>query len=134
MPAGQLAGVLASPGSQRGASLGVTAYERTSGDVDSSAAGVAELRFGPPPANHMWLLESVIVHVANAPGSSCSVFVGAATTINLVAGTTKGDLDTADQSPAIYVPGGQSVIVRWADAGAGNTCTASIQYQVARIE
>ena len=140
VPASALAGVLvgSGPGGRiERAEAVVLAYEVAAGDVVADAAGDAELRFGPPPAGHMWLLEAMVVHVAGSPGSSCSVYVGQARSIDLVAGTTKGDLDTADQDPPIYVPGGSEVLVVWAGAelaGVGQTCTARLQYRVARLE
>ena len=126
--AGRLAGVIDSGSSPlRLDPVGInTATEQATTD----ASGVATVVFGPPQAATMWMLQSVIVHVTGAPGSSASVYVGTPAAANLRAGTNKGDLDSADQSPPVFVPSGQQVTVQWVSAGVGNVATATIQFEV----
>ncbi len=126
--AGGLAGVIDSD--TRPLNLDPVGIETATEQTVSDATGEALIIFGAPQAGTMWLLQSVLVHVTGSPGSSASVYVGPPGAANLRAGTNKGDLDTADQDPPVYVPSGQPVMVQWVAAGTGNTCTATIQYEV----
>lgn len=137
VPAAELAGVLAAPSSAGGPAgqQVVESYEpRAVASETSGATGVATVRFGPVPAGRVWLVQRYLVHVENDPGSVASVYVGSPATVNLVDGTSKGDLDVGSGDPPLIVPGGQVLTFQWAAAGVGNECLATVSYWVARLE
>ncbi len=134
VPASMLPGILTASPAPGGRTLALEALQREARTVTSDAAGDATVEFGPADQGHLWLLESMLIRVVDAaPGSAASVYIGSVSPAAIVAGTTHGDLDTADGDPPIYVPGGSSIFVVWSGAGVGNVCLASAQYRIMRL-
>jgi hypothetical protein len=96
-----------------------------------TAGGTGTVMFPPVPSGAMYLLQRYVVACENDPGSQCSLYLGEIATPFLEDGTLRGDLDVADGSPPIMVPGGEVIIFHWVNAGTGNVATAKIQYALA---
>jgi hypothetical protein len=61
------------------------------------------------------------------------MYTGAADDANLEDGTTSGNLDIADETQPIVVPGGVEFRIRWTGGTAGARAVGRVQYEVMRL-
>ncbi len=97
------------------------------------AAGVADIVFGPPPSDGYWLIERIVVVTNSAAATEARMFTGDADDANLEDGTSTGNLDIADETQPIVVPGGSEFRIRWTGGTVGARAVGRIQYEARRL-
>ena len=114
-----------------GNALSVVDYRSVSQSTDpADAAGVIVATFDPVPPGLIWLVERMTVTTTSAPPTIAMVYAGAASSSNLVDGSSSGNLDTADEASPILIESNTSLTVVWTGAAAGAVGTCRVQYQL----
>ncbi len=97
------------------------------------AAGIADAVFGPPPADGYWLVERIVVVTTSAAATEARMYSGDVDDANLEDGTSTGNLDIADETQAIVVPGGTVFRIRWTGGTINARAVGRIQYGAWRL-
>lgn len=84
--------------------------------------GAATVSFGPPDGGYQWTVEAVAVSTSAGQACPCAVAVDG----TVRCWTTQGQQDNASGAPAIVLQPTNVLTVTWSDAGAGATCSATI--------
>jgi len=100
--------------------------EYVRGSVQADGAGVAELRFTPPPGI-AWSVERIAVVGAG----EVTVYVQEVDPRYVVDYTPDGTIAVADETHPIYVPANTDLIVRFEGATPGDQCSANAQVTLA---
>jgi hypothetical protein len=100
--------------------------------IAASAAGDATVDCGGPTIGFAWLVERVAVR----GGGTATVYVGQTGVVpsdrDFVDFTPSGTADVADENSPIYVPGGGTLLVVFAGAGALTVCKVNTQVRVVK--
>lgn len=97
------------------------------------ADGIADIVFGPPPSDAYWLVERIVVVSESSASTEARMFTGSADADNLEDGTASGNLDIADETQPIVVPGGVEFRIRWTGGTPDAQAVGRIQYEVMRL-
>lgn len=84
-------------------------------------------------AGQLLLVDRIVVQTNSINPTTCRFYVGDVADENLVEYTGSGDIDVADETQPIYVPGTTLLIAEWRGASAGAVGTVRYQYRLARL-
>jgi hypothetical protein len=100
----------------------------------SEDAGVITATLTPSAgAGMLLLIDRIVVQTDSATPTTCRFYLGSVADENLVEYTGSGDIDIADETQPLYVPGTTVLIAVWSGASAGATGTVRYQYRVVRF-
>lgn len=100
-------------------------YNRLRAQAVATAAGVADISFGRPPAGWTWHVQRIAVQSDSLLVPVCTVYEGAIDQANVIDFTTTGNGDVADQSSPILVT--EELLLRWTGATPGANVYARVQ-------
>lgn len=96
-------------------------------------AGEATITLGAPPQGYAFEVEIIDIWSDSTQATTASVYLGSAAPQNEVDYSSNAGHDIAYETPAIYVPSGQQLLIVWSGLSAGANCTARIQYSLTRF-
>lgn len=94
------------------------------------ASGVAQGELPAVPDGYLWLVDRMTVMCDSAAPTQATVYAGAPSPLNFVDGTSRGNLDVADETSPILVETGESLTVLWSGCTPGAVGTIRVQYQL----
>lgn len=95
--------------------------------------GVATVTLTPAPVGSVLRVERISISTTSTQATTCSVYVGTVNAANLMDYSSNGNLDVADESHPILVPGGTPLTLQWNSMSPGSTASARVQYRRARV-
>jgi hypothetical protein len=113
-----------------GAAVGRRLVDKFAGGGDTApadASGVLEWLSSVVPAGQQWEVERISISTTSGAPTTAFVYVGDPVPRNLVDGSSSGNLDVADETQPIVVPGGQRLRIRWTGASLGAVGSARVQ-------
>lgn len=118
----------------RAGALDVLDYRTAPVKGTADAGGTITATLQPVEGIGVVLLVDRIVVVTNSTSATTlSVYLGAVADENLVDFSPNGNIDVADETQPLFVPGSTPVTFVWRGASAGAVGTARVQYRVARF-
>jgi hypothetical protein len=103
-------------------------YRQLVATSKAAAGGIADAVLTQVPQDELWLLDRVVVVCTSSSTTSAFLYLNTADDRNVLDGTQVGNFDVADQSSPIQLPGGSTLLCRW--AGASNGAVGTIRAQV----
>jgi hypothetical protein len=100
----------------------------------SEDGGIITATLRPGVGNGVLLLiDRIVVQTDSSTPTTCRFYLGEVADENLVEWTGSGDIDIADETQPLYVPGTSLLIAVWSGASANAVGTVRYQYRVARL-
>lgn len=96
----------------------------------ANAAGIAQAVFPAVPEGYLWLVERMTVMCDSALPTQATVYAGDPIPINLIDGTSRGNLDVADETSPALVQTGLPLTAVWSGCTPGAIGTIRVQYQL----
>lgn len=115
-----------------GAALLVVDYRTVSASTPAAAGGTCSVTLEPVPAGMFWLVERITVLCTSTTPTTAYVYEGDPAPGNFRDGTSRGNLDVADESSPILVDSTRYLTVEWTGASAGAVGTVTVQYQLVK--
>jgi hypothetical protein len=97
----------------------------------AGADGLCTVTFLPVDPGNLWLVDHETVSCTSSTRTACFVYLGPdIRPQNLRDFTGSGNLDIADNSSPLQIPGSRSLTYQWVGASLGAIATAAIQYRL----
>jgi hypothetical protein len=95
--------------------------------------GITAVVFDQVPSDQFWLVDRVVVTSDSTSDTLCALYEDVPTDPSKILDVTSaGNLDVADNSSPVTVPGSTSLYVQWIDCTPGSRATCRIAYRVMR--
>jgi hypothetical protein len=115
---------------ESGAGLQIVDYRARSVSATADATGTITAAFPTVDDGYLWLVERITVLCTSATPTQAVAYAGEPIAQNMVDGTSRGNLDTADQSSPVLIDSSIALTIQWTGASAGAIGVARIQYQL----
>jgi hypothetical protein len=121
-----------SPVPTDGVALLVVDYRTVAASTPAAAGGTCSVTLDPVPAGYFWLVERITVLNTSSTATTAYVYEGDPAPGNFRDGTSRGNLDVADESSPILVDSTRYLTVLWTGASNGAVGTVTVQYQLVK--
>jgi hypothetical protein len=115
-----------------GAALVVVDYRTVAASSAPAAGGSCSLTLEPVDAGYLWLVQRITVLCTSTTPTTAYVYEGDPAPGNFRDGTSRGNLDVADEASPILVDSTRYLTVVWQGASAGAVGTVTVQYQLVK--
>ena len=114
-----------------GAALAVVDY-RSAAKISKpgGADGLLTVEFDPVDPGLIWLIQRITVLSSSTTQTRAMVYAGDPTGTNFVDGTSRGNLDVADELSPILLESCNRLTVQWTEASPGAQGIVRVQYQI----